>query len=78
MHLIGVDATYLPWLHYKVGKRKDVVCQVSERPAVQLHTLGIVIADFHILIRFLIAGAIVENCGDDDIPGWPRGRGWRC
>ena len=45
---------------------------ISQCPTLQLDRLGIIVADVDMLIRFLAAGAIVEDIDDLDISGRPR------
>ena len=73
MALVGVHTADLAWLHDKTRESVHMIGDVPQSPTLQLDGLGVIVADVHVFIWLLAAGAIVEDIDDLDISGCSRG-----
>ena len=64
MALVGVHTVYLTWLHDKTRESVYVIGAVPQCPTLKLNRSDVIIADVDMFIRFLAAGAIVEDIDD--------------
>ena len=59
MALVGVHTADLAWLHDKTRESVHMIGDVPQSPTLQLDGLGVIVADVHVFIWLLAAGAII-------------------